>query len=206
MQPGRWERIERLYHEAREKNAGNRVAFLDEACAGDDSLRKEVESLLACKGEVEGFIDQPAIELAALNLADETDLRGTSLLHYRIAEKIGAGGMGEVYRARDEHLKRDVAIKVLPPELMANPERKKRFVQEARAASVLGHPKHRHDPRHQLQVDLFPLRSDGSTRNLAGAVSRRNLGAGHNSRRGLRFRIIRRQNSILYNSGRSILC
>jgi serine/threonine protein kinase len=65
---------------------------------------------------------------------------GKTLGHYQVAEKLGEGGMGVVYRARDERLKRDVAIKVLPPELMADPERKRRFVQEARSASALSHP------------------------------------------------------------------
>ncbi len=65
---------------------------------------------------------------------------GRTLLHYQVLDKLGEGGMGVVYKARDTHLDRFVAIKVLPPEKVADPERKRRFVQEAKAASALNHP------------------------------------------------------------------
>ena len=67
-------------------------------------------------------------------------MMGRRLLHYKVLEKLGEGGMGVVYKARDTHLDRFVALKVLPPEEMANPERKRRFIQEAQAASALNHP------------------------------------------------------------------
>src|SRR6185295_12406260 len=68
------------------------------------------------------------------------DLRGTTLGRFKLIDLLGRGGMGEVYRARDESLRRDVAVKVLPPELTSHPGRIERFVQEARAASALNHP------------------------------------------------------------------
>ncbi len=136
----------RIYSSALECEPDRRDDYLREACGKDDSLRREVEILLACQREAEGFMKDPAIEVVAPVLArdqgkgDIESLVGRSLAHYRIVEKIGAGGMGVVYRARDDRLKRDVAIKVLPRELITDPERKKRFVQEARAASALSHP------------------------------------------------------------------
>ena len=146
MDPERWKQIRQVYHSALELEPDRREAYLKEACAGDESLLKEVESLLAQQSEAAGVFDSPALDAAARALAEEKeakphpDLVVRTLKHYRIIEKIGEGGMGVVYRARDEHLKRDIAIKVLPPELMTDPERKKRFVQEARAASALNHP------------------------------------------------------------------
>jgi eukaryotic-like serine/threonine-protein kinase len=146
MNPERWEQIKTIYHSALEQEPARRDEFLDQACAGDPSLLEEVRSLLAQKSAGEDIFASPAMDAAARGLAEEKaaeplpNLVGRSVLHYRIVEKIGEGGMGVVYRARDEHLKRDVAIKVLPPELVADPERRRRFVQEARAASALSHP------------------------------------------------------------------
>jgi Tol biopolymer transport system component len=142
----RWQLVKRLYNSALEIESDRREAFLEEACAGDELLRKEINRLLSQQAEGEDLMGTPALEVAAQALAKSIgaeppqDLVGRTLLHYKITEKIGEGGMGVVYRARDEHLKRDVAIKVLPPELVADPERKRRFVQEARAASSLSHP------------------------------------------------------------------
>jgi eukaryotic-like serine/threonine-protein kinase len=146
MDPERWKQIRRVCHSALELELSRREIYLKEACEGDESLLKEVESLLAQQSEAAGVFDSPAFDAAARALVEEEeaephpDLVGRTLQHYRIVEKIGEGGMGVVFRAWDEHLKRDVAIKVLPPKLVADPERKKRFVQEARAASALSHP------------------------------------------------------------------
>jgi eukaryotic-like serine/threonine-protein kinase len=146
MNPERWQQIERIYNSAMELDPTDRSRYVRETCAQDSELRDEVERLLALQSKASGFMESPAIEEAAKVLVQAQageparSLAGQSLSHYRIIDKIGEGGMGVVYRARDERLKRDVAIKLLPPELMTDLERKKRFVQEARAASALNHP------------------------------------------------------------------
>src|SRR2546423_4111563 len=109
---------------------------------GDESLRREVESLLAYQTQAEEFIEAPALQVAAELLTDEP-LRlaqGQQLGPYKIIAPLGAGGMGEVYRARDTRLGREVALKVLPAAFADNPERLRRFEQGARAAGLLNHP------------------------------------------------------------------
>jgi serine/threonine protein kinase/tetratricopeptide (TPR) repeat protein len=127
MTPDRWQQIEQLYHGALERAEEQRAGYLQQACAGDDGLRCEVESLLARDD-------------ATLLQSMTTQLAGALLGPYRIEAPIGAGGMGEVFRAHDTRLHRNVAIKILPRGRMADPDRKRRFLQEARAASALNHP------------------------------------------------------------------
>jgi len=116
MNPERWQQIERIYNAALAVEPGRRELFLEEECAGDDSLRREVERLLASQPRIERFIESPAMEVAARGLVKDrateppADYVGRSLLHYRIVEKIGAGGMGVVYLAEDSSLNRKVAL------------------------------------------------------------------------------------------------
>jgi serine/threonine protein kinase/WD40 repeat protein len=144
MTPERWEQITELYHSALELGLSERRGFLEKACAGDDSLRREVESLLAAEEEAGDFIARPAVHDAASMLtlkADAPALQpGQNLGHYRITSRIGAGGMGEVYLARDLRLNRDVAIKILPSSFAVNPNYLRRFRTEAEAAATLNHP------------------------------------------------------------------
>jgi serine/threonine protein kinase len=141
-QRSRWPRIERLYHAALERNSRERGAFLAEACDGDEALRREVESLLAHERSADGLLAAPAMEIEAQAMADASgeSLIGRSIGSYRIVSALGAGGMGEVYRAHDATLGRDVAIKVLPPIFTADPERLARFEREARMLAALNHP------------------------------------------------------------------
>src|SRR5437867_5163408 len=142
MTPDRWQKIEELYHSAREREGSQRVAFLEEACAGDEALRREVESLLAEEREVTGFLESPALEIAAKKMAqDQTrSLLGQRLGTYQVLSLLGAGGMGEVYRARDTKLQRDVAIKVVPKAFVDDPDRIARFQREAQLLAFLNHP------------------------------------------------------------------
>ncbi len=143
MKAERWQQVERLYHAALERGAEGRAAFLTEACAGDEGLCREVESLLAYEDQAEDFIESPAIDVAAKMMAEEqgaTVLAGQTINHYKIISPLGAGGMGEVYLAEDTRLGRRVALKFLPTHFTQDMEHLRRFEQEARAVAALSHP------------------------------------------------------------------
>jgi serine/threonine protein kinase len=141
MTPDRWQQIERLYHAALAHNATERAAFLEEECAGDLALRQEVESLFAHEGTAEGFLVAPAAEAAATAMGDvSSPLIGQQLGSYKIQSLLDAGAMGEVYRAWDTKLGREVAIKVLSRAFTSGPERVRRFEREARVLAALNHP------------------------------------------------------------------
>jgi serine/threonine protein kinase/Tol biopolymer transport system component len=141
MKAKRWRQIEALFHAARERQPGERAEFLAKACAGDEELRREVDSLLT-EHEREGSVLGHAPSELAAEWAQEQKYpaTGQTLGHFRIVSELGKGGMGEVYLAEDQKLRRKVALKLLPREFATQKDSLRRFEQEARAASALNHP------------------------------------------------------------------
>ncbi len=145
MTPEHWEQVALLHRAALQYEESRRAAFLDDACAGDEDLRREVESLLAYEGKAENFMEVPALQVVAKQFAERQAVRmvqrsGTKLGPYEILVPLGAGGMGEVYRARDSKLNRDVALKILPAMFTDDAERMTRFRREAQVLASLNHP------------------------------------------------------------------
>ena len=138
----RWQQIETLYHAALDHPSTERSVWLADACATDKTLHGEVEKLLAMNAEANSFLATPALEVEAKKLAAEGTPRimETQIGNYQILSELGAGGMGEVYRARDPRLDREVAIKILPADFAQDADRLRRFEQEAHATSALNHP------------------------------------------------------------------
>jgi Tol biopolymer transport system component len=134
--PGHARRLSDLFHAALQRPAADRDAFLREACGGDEALQRELASLLAVEREAAGFLETPA----AAAFVQPTLAAGGSVGPYRIVAPLGAGGMGEVYRARDARIDREVALKILPARFNGDAERRARFAREARLLASLKHP------------------------------------------------------------------
>jgi serine/threonine protein kinase len=139
--PDRWQRIEALFHEMLLRPNAERHAALVVACEGDRALQEEVELLLAQHASAAGFLDTPALNVAAGLVPQDSSLMiGRRIGVFEIEGLLGAGGMGEVYRARDTRLGREVAIKILPRLFRNDPGRVARFQREARVLASLNHP------------------------------------------------------------------
>jgi serine/threonine protein kinase len=144
--PNRWQRVKEVFDTALAHAPNERSRFLGDVCGADSALRNEVESLLAAHAEAGGFANRPAIEalvssdLLTAEVVTPALNPGFQIGSYRIAERLDAGGMGEVYRARDTRLGRYVAVKVLPATLSGDPDRIARLQREARVLAALNHP------------------------------------------------------------------
>ena len=140
MKADRWQRIEALYHAADARPRNEWTAFVRDACAGDEALAREVLALLEQPASAGAFFAQSAAGIAAPLLSDDSGLVGRRVGVYQIVSRIGAGGMGEVYRARDTTLNRDVAFKILPEPFALDGDRIARFKREAQILASLNHP------------------------------------------------------------------
>ena len=134
----RLQQVEQVFHAVVAVSERERAGVMAALCGNDEALRNEVESLLAHTGAASAFLETPAF--VGAYVADERPLVGRRFGSYRVRSSLGAGGMGEVYRAHDEHLGRDVAIKILPRLFSNDPERLARFDREARMLAALNHP------------------------------------------------------------------
>ncbi len=137
MASRRFAKVEELYHATLGRPPGERNAFLEQACGEDEDLLREVKSLLGYEAEAERLLERPVSEAVTRKLAL---LPGARLGPYEVVDRIGSGGMGEVYRARDTRLGREVAIKVLLEAAAGDAARLRRFEREARSAAALNHP------------------------------------------------------------------
>jgi len=140
--PEQYRKVGEIFREATGIPLSSREAFLDTACGHDNALRRNVDSLLRHDSESSDWIDSRALEIAAQSLASarSESWMNRDVHHYHVSSLLGRGGMGEVYRARDKRLERDVAFKVLPVEYSTDIQRVRRFEQESRTTGKLNHP------------------------------------------------------------------
>src|SRR5262245_48735664 len=136
MTPERWQQVEDLLQAALDRPPSERASFLSEACSGDEELAGETSSLIDAYGEAGDFLEEPAIARDAQAIVGEV---GQEIGPYEVMNRLGGGGMGDVYLVRDPRLDRLVALKVLPAYYVSDDERLRRFQIEARAASALNH-------------------------------------------------------------------
>src|SRR5207302_1288206 len=142
MTPAQLQTIEEIFYAALDQEPDDVAKFLETACEGDELLRRKVEALLASRQRVGSFIETSAVGIATRIIGNgQTDsLVGQAFGHYKISERIGSGGMGEVYLATDVTAGRKAALKLLPMRFTGDAERLKRFQQEAHAVVALNHP------------------------------------------------------------------
>ena len=181
MRSNRWKQIDAVLDSVLSIATDRRSEFLDDACSGDPEMRAEIESLLKLEARAEGFLEDSAIRILGQDIAAKGSRVSQTLLvdreigTYRIERLLGSGGMADVYLAHDCKLDRSVALKILQPELMQNPDRVRRFEREARAISTLNHPNivtifdvGEMDGCHYIATELV----DGKTlRELIGSLS-----------------------------------
>lgn len=137
-----WQKVREIFDSVLRRPPEERRDYLIEACGGDQALQHEVESLLSSLESAENFLETPVVANVADVFKAETKTleKDTSFSYYKIIEKIGAGGMGEVYLASDTRLERKVALKLLSANITEDKARVSRFRQEAFATSALNHP------------------------------------------------------------------
>ncbi len=141
MDSERWQKVKALFDVVSELAPLEREKFLARSCGADDDLRRDVEKLLASSDKAESFMESPAAKEVVSRIIEPKNLAaGVSFGHYEIVRQIGAGGMGEVYLAKDKKLDRKVAVKILNEKFAAHESNLNRFIREAKAASALNHP------------------------------------------------------------------
>ena len=181
MRSDRWKQIDAVLDSVLSIATERRSQFLDDVCIGDPEMRAEIESLLKLEIPAEGFMEDSAIRVLGQDIAANGPRTPQAMLldreigTYKIERLLGSGGMADVYLAHDRKLDRNVALKILQPELMRNPDRVRRFEREARAISTLNHPNivtifdvGETDGCHYIATELV----DGKTlRELIGSLS-----------------------------------